>query len=96
MARLSIQERIFLIESMAEMKSRIETWRRFKKKFGHQVNMKTIDRTVKKWKEVGSVQDQMKGKVGLAKSARTPENREKINEKKRVCILSKYKSSSFK
>lgn len=34
---------------------------------------------MKKWKEVGSVQDQMKGKVGLAKSARTPENREKIN-----------------
>ena len=79
MARLSIQEKIFIIETMNEMKSRIATWRRFIKKFGHQVNMKTIDGTVKKWKEVGSVQDQRKGKVGLTKSARTPENREKIN-----------------
>jgi len=51
------------------MKSRIETWIKFKKMFGHQVDMKTIDGTVKKWKEVGSVQDKIKGKVGLTKSA---------------------------
>ena len=79
MAQLSIQKRIFIIEPMTKMKLRIETWRRFKNKLDHQVDMKTIDKTVKKWKEVGSFQDQMKGKVGLAKSARTPENREKIN-----------------
>ena len=43
---------------MTEIKSRIETWRRFIKKFGHEVVMKIIDTTLKKWKEVGSVQDQ--------------------------------------
>ena len=75
---LNIQERIFIVETMAQMKSKIETWKRFKRKFGHGGNVKTTDATVKKWKEVGTVQDQFKDNAGRKKSARTPENQAKI------------------
>ena len=43
------------------------------------MNVKTIDATDKKWKEVGTAQDQFRGNVGRKKSARTPENQTKIN-----------------
>ena len=77
--RLIIQERMFIVETIAELKSRNKTWRRFKRKFGHEVNVKTIDATVKKWKEVDTDQDQFKYNKGRRKSARTPENQTKIN-----------------
>ena len=73
---------IFIVEAMAELKSRFETCRRFKRKFEHEVyvkSLKTIDATVKKWKEMDSVQDQCKGNAGRKKSACTPENQTKIN-----------------
>ena len=38
-----------------------------------EVNVKTIDVTVKRWKEVGTVQDQFKDNAGRKKSACTPE-----------------------
>ena len=64
---------------MAELKSRIEIWRRLKRKLLYEVNSKTIAATVDKWKNIYSVQDLVKGNAGRKKSARTPENQTKIN-----------------
>ena len=78
MARLNIEERIFIVETMTSTSSRLETWRRFKDKFHKRISLNTISATVKKWKDVGSVQNQHKGNSGRKKSARSPDNQEKI------------------
>ena len=79
MARLNIQERIFIVETMNLTKSVTETQRKFNTKFGHKVSHTTILRNVDKWKKLGSVQDCHKGNSGRKKSARSPENTEKVN-----------------
>ena len=43
------------------------------------MNVKAIDAIVKKWKDIGLVQDQFKGNADRKKSLRTPENQTKIN-----------------
>ena len=48
--------------------SGIETWRKFKRKFDYEVNLKTLDANVKKWKYVGSVQARHKGNSGRKKT----------------------------
>ena len=78
MARLNIQERIFIVETMTLTKSATTTGRKFNAKFGHRVTLKTIMRIIKKWKELGSVHDCHKGNSGRKKSVRTPENQEKV------------------
>ena len=78
MARCSSKERIFIVEQMTSTNSRKETWRRFKAKFGREVNLLTISATMKKWKAVGSIQNQHKGNSGHKKLARSQENQEKI------------------
>ena len=78
MVRLTIQERIFIVETMTATKSEIATRRKFYTKFGRKVNLKTITANVKKWKESGSVQDCHKGNSGRPKSGRSPENRDKV------------------
>ena len=78
MDRFTIEERIFIVERMTLTRSRLETKRNFKKKFGKEVNLKTIDANFMKWKKFGSVQDQHKGNSGRKKLARTPENQEQI------------------
>ena len=103
MARCSSEERIFIVEQMTSTNSRKETWRRFKAKFGREVNLLTISATMKKWKAVGSIQNQHKGNSGRKKSARSPENQEKImslvvqdNKKsvRRLAFASDMKKSS--
>ena len=79
MARCSSEERIFIVEQMTSTNSRKETWRRFKAKFGREVNLLTISATMKKWKAVGSIQNQHKGNSGRKKSARSQENQDKIS-----------------
>ena len=78
MARLSIQERIFIVEIMIQTKSVADTRRKFKTRFGFEINRKTISTTLKKWKQEGSVKDLHRGNSGRKKSARTDENKEKI------------------
>ena len=78
MARLNIQERIFIVETMTLTKSATATGRKFNAKFGHKVTLKTIMRIIKKWKDLGAVQDCHKGNSGRKKSARSPENQEKV------------------
>ena len=73
MARFSSEERIFIVEQMMSTNSRKETWRRFKAKFGREVNLHTISAIMKKWKAVGSIQNQHKGNSGRKKSAWSPE-----------------------
>ena len=46
--------------------------------FGRDLNLKTITANVKKWKELGTVQDCHKGNSGRSKSGRSPENRDKV------------------
>ena len=65
--RLNIQGGIFIVETMAELKSSIEAWKIFKRNSGHEVNVKTVDVMVKKWKEVGSVWDQFEDYAGRKK-----------------------------
>ena len=79
MARLNLQERIFLVDTMKETKSRQETWRLFRKKYGRKLSLNTITAMVQKWKTEGSVHDRHKGNSGRKRSARTPENAEKLN-----------------
>ena len=79
MARLNIQERIFIVETMTLTRSVMATWRKFNTKFGHKFARKTITDNVKKWKQFGSVQDCHKGNSGRKKSACRSENRDKVN-----------------
>ena len=88
---------------MISTNSRKETWRRFKAKFGREVNLHTISAIMKKWKAVGSIQNQHKGNSGRKKSARSQENQEKImslvvedNKKsiRRLAFASDMKKSS--
>ena len=69
--------------------SRMETWRRFKAKFGRKISLVSIDRTASKWKAIGTTHNQHKGNSGRKKSSRTPENEEKI----RSLIMSDNKQS---
>ena len=78
MARLKIQERIFIVETMNATKSLTATRRKFNSKFGRDVNLKTITANVKKLKELGTVQDCHKANSGRPKSGRSPENRDKV------------------
>ena len=78
MSRLTIEERIFIVERMTLTRSRLESKRNFKKKFGKEVTLKTIDANFMKWKKIGSVQDQHKGNSGRKKLARSSENQERI------------------
>ena len=65
--RFKIQERIFIVKTVAELNSRIETRRKIKIKFGHEVDVKTFDATVKKMNELDTVQDQFNNNAGREK-----------------------------
>ena len=52
MARLNIQERIFIVETMTLTKSATTTGRKFNAKFGHRVTLKTIMRIIKNGKNL--------------------------------------------
>ena len=79
MARLNIQERIFIVETTTVTRSITAIWSKVNTKFGHKVTRNIITDNVKKWKQFGSVQDCHKGNSSRKKSARSPENRDKGN-----------------
>ena len=78
MARMSIQEKIFIVEIMIQTKSVADTRRKFKTRFDFEINRKTISMTLKKCKQEGSVRDLHRGNSDRKKSARTDESKEKI------------------
>ena len=80
MARLDVEQRIFIVESMITTKSLILTKRRFSKTFGKEVSFKAIKNLHSKWQTDGPVRDQHQGRSGRPSSARNPTNAAIVKE----------------
>ena len=68
------EQRIFIVEQFISTGSRTSVRRAFEAKFRENIDLKTVDRVVKKWKSKGSILNQNKGNSGRKRSARTEEN----------------------
>ena len=80
MAQLTMNKRIAIVEEMIKNGSIVKVKRILERSRGFRVSEVTIWKTFKKWKEYGSVQNQNKGKSGRKKTARTPQNIQRVRE----------------
>ena len=78
MARLDVEQRIFIVESMITTKSLILTKRRLSKTFGKIVSFKAIKNLHLKWQTNGTVRDIKEGRVVYA--LRNPNNAAIVKE----------------
>ena len=73
------EQRIFIVEQFISTGSRTLMKRAFEVTFRESIDLKTVDRVVKKWKSEGSILNQNKGNSGRKRSARTEENVATVN-----------------
>ena len=57
MARLTVDQKMFNVESVIKTNSNVVTWRQLKKSFAFDVNTKTVWKNYRKWNLEGTVQD---------------------------------------
>ena len=73
------EQRIFIVEQFISTGSRTLVKRAFEVTLRESIDLKTVDRVVKKWKSEGSILNQNKGNSGRKRSARTEENVATVN-----------------
>ena len=73
MARLTIDQKKFIVESMIKTNSNVYTRRQFKKSFGIDISQMTVWRIHRKWNLEGTVHDLHKGRSGRPLTARVPD-----------------------
>ena len=70
----SPEQRIFIVEQYILTVSRISVRRGFANQFRENIDVKTEDRVMEKWRRKGSILNQNKGNSGPKRSVRTDEN----------------------
>ena len=68
------EQRIFIVEQYILTVSRISVRRAFANQFRKNIDVKTEDRVMEKWRRKGSILNQNKGNSGPKRSVRTDEN----------------------
>ena len=68
------EQRIFIVEQYLLTRSRISVRRAFANQFRENIDVKTVDRVMEKWRRKGSILNQNKGNSGPKRSVRTDEN----------------------
>lgn len=80
MSRLTLQQRILIVEDMIKTNAASQTARNMNKNFKFKVTRQTVSKLFNKWKHEGSVKDLHIGNSGRPRSARNGLNKEKVQE----------------
>ena len=79
--QLTTEQRVFIVEQFYVTASPTKVKRAYVNKYRVNINLKTVDNLIKKWKDKGTILNQNKGHSGRQRSARSEENITKINER---------------
>lgn len=72
--QLTLEQRIFIVDSFGKQKSEVITLRAYQQKFGIGISRPTVKRVYNKWKENGTIHNLNKGNSGRKRTRRSEEN----------------------
>jgi hypothetical protein len=72
--QLTLEQRIFIVDSFGKQKSEVITLRAFQQKFGIRISRPTVKRIYNKWKENGTIHNLNKENSGRQRTGRSEDN----------------------